>query len=73
MNMPRQYSLVRFKFESIPESYHDKYPFDRDGVYVFFGDIPNMKGHYVVANHRTGQIHSGFHTENFEEIDEDGW
>jgi hypothetical protein len=40
-------------------------------TYVFFGEIPNMPGHCVVADHVTGQIFSGYHTENFVEIDED--
>lgn len=30
-----------------------------------------MPGHCVVADHATGQIFSGYHTENFVEIDED--
>ena len=46
----------------------DKYPFTRDGVYLFFGEIPNMPGHCVVACHKTGRIFSGYHTENFAEI-----
>ena len=69
--IPRQYSLVRFRFDQLPAKYHDRYPFKPDGVYVFFGDIPNMPGHCVVADHRTGQIYSGYHTENFAEIPED--
>lgn len=69
--MPRQYSLVRFRFDDVPAEYHSKYPFTRDGVYLFFGDIPNMPGHCVVADHRTGQIYSGYHTENFVEVPED--
>jgi hypothetical protein len=68
---PRQYSLVRFRFDDVPAEYHSKYPFTVDGVYVFFGDIPNMPGHCVVADHRTGQIYSGYHTENFMELSED--
>jgi hypothetical protein len=68
--MPRQYSLVRFRFENLPSEYHDKYPFTPGGVYVFFGEIPNMPGHCVVADHRSGQVHSGFHTENFVELSE---
>jgi hypothetical protein len=45
-----------------------RYPFNPKAVYVFFGEFPNMPGHCVVADHRTGQIYSGYHTENFEEI-----
>jgi hypothetical protein len=69
--MPRQYSLVRFLFEAVGKSYHGRYPFKRNGVYVFFGEIPNMPGHCVVADHRTGRLFSGYHTENFAEIPED--
>jgi len=69
--LPRQYSLVRFRFDEVPVKYHSQYPFTADGVYVFFGEIPNMEGHCVVANHKTGQIYSGFHTENFAEISPD--
>jgi hypothetical protein len=68
---PRQYSLVRFRFDQLPVEYHDKYPFTADGVYVFFGEIPNMPGHCVVADHRTGRLFSGYHTQNFAEVPED--
>jgi hypothetical protein len=66
--VPRQYSLVRFRFDQLPAEYHKQYPFKADGVYVFLGDIPNMPGHCVVVDHRTGQIYSGYHTENFAEL-----
>jgi hypothetical protein len=59
---------VRFDFDGLPKKFHSKYPFKKRGVYVFFGEIPNMRGHCVVADHRTGKIYSGFHTENFIEI-----
>lgn len=35
------------------------------------GTMAAMPGHGVVADHRTGQIYSGYHTENFVEIPED--
>ena len=70
--IPRQYSLVRFRLEDLPSEYHGKYPFKPDGVYVFFGEIPNMPGHCVVADHRSGQVYSGYHIEQFVELpDED--
>ena len=68
---PRQYSLVRFAFEQLPKKYHSKYPFKPKRVYVFFGDIPNMPGHCVVADHRTGRIYPGYHSENFLELVDD--
>lgn len=69
--MPRQYSLVRFQFDLVPAEYHNKYPFVPGGVYVFFGDIPNMPGHCVVADPTTGRVHSGYHTEWFAEVPDD--
>jgi hypothetical protein len=69
--IPRKLSLVRFDAEQLPRDVRIKYPFTRDGVYVFLGEIPNMPGHSVVADHRTGWIYSGYHTENFVELTED--
>lgn len=69
--MNRQYSLVRFRFDSIPSEYHDRYPFTPEGVYVYFGEIPNMPGHCVVADHKTGRVYSGYHTESFAELPRD--
>ncbi len=68
---PRQYSLVRFDYDALPVEYHSGYPFTRQGVYVFLGVIPNMPGHCVVIEHRTGRVYSGFHTEHFVEIPKD--
>ena len=62
--------MVRFRFEELPRRYHEKYPFTEKGVYVFFGEIPNMLGHCIVADQRTGKLYSGYHTENFVEIHE---
>ncbi|TWT56293.1 hypothetical protein [Allorhodopirellula solitaria] len=68
---PRYLSLVRFDFKSVPNDYHAKYPFMDTRRYIFFGEIPNMPGHCVVADHQTGQLYSGYHTENFVELTED--
>jgi hypothetical protein len=40
-------------------------------TYVFLGEIPNMPGHCVVADANTGQLFTGYHTDNFAEIPED--
>ena len=69
--IPRQYSLTRFRFDTIAAEYHDRYPFIPDGVYIFFGVIPNMPGHCVVADHKTGRIYSGYHTKSFAELPDD--
>ena len=70
-NTPRYLSLVRFRFDSLPVEYHAKYPFVDGRTYVFFGEIPNMGGHCVVADHQTGQLYSGYHAENFIELTDD--
>ncbi len=70
-SFPRQYSLVRFRFDLVPEEYHGRYPFAADGRYVFFGEIPNMPGHCVVADHSSGRMFSGYHVEWFEELSPD--
>jgi diadenosine tetraphosphate (Ap4A) HIT family hydrolase len=71
MKSPRQLSLVRFDFDALPAEYHARYPFEKGHTYVFFGEIPNMPGHCVVADHQTGRVYSGYHTENFVELSED--
>jgi hypothetical protein len=68
---PRYLSLVQFHFDTVPIEYHSNYPFVAGRSYVFFGEIPNMPGHCVVADHQTGQIYSGYHTENFIELQDD--
>ena len=66
--LPKEYSLVKFDFTSLPTDYHKSYPFSNTATYVFFGEISNMPGHCVVADYKTGQIYSGYHTENFIEL-----
>ena len=67
-DIPRFMSLVRFNFGAMGKKYHRRYPFIADRPYVFFGEIPNMPHHCVVADHVTGQIYSGYHTGHFAEI-----
>jgi hypothetical protein len=54
IDKPRQYSLVKFNFDALDEKFFSQLPFTREGVYVFFGEIPNMPGHCIVADHKTG-------------------
>ena len=69
--IPRTLSLVRFDAAALPQSFRRKYPFRARRTYVFIGEIPNMPGHCVVADHRSGQVYSGYHTEHFVELTED--
>ena len=68
---PRKLSLVRFAREALPASTRRDFPFRADGVYIFLGEIPNMRGHCVVAEKKSGRVFAGYHTENFVEITEE--
>jgi hypothetical protein len=68
---PRRLSLVKFDASRIPRGFRRKYPFRRNATYIFLGEIPNMPGHCVVADSRSGKIHSGYHTNNFVELEKD--
>ena len=67
----RQYSLVKFDYKSFDKKFHKLYPFVENRPYIFLGEIPNMPEHCIVIDHQSGQIHSGFHTEDFVELTED--
>lgn len=62
---------MRFEPPQAPRGSRRKYPFRAKAAYVFFGEIPNMPGHCVVADQRSGQIYSGYHTDNFVELAEE--
>jgi hypothetical protein len=69
--IPRQYALVKFDFDSLPKEYHNSYPFTTNDIYIFLGEIPNMLGHCVVCDYKTGKIFGGYHTDNFIELTEE--
>jgi hypothetical protein len=69
--IPRKLSLVKFDIVRVPRGFRRKYPFRAGMTYVFFGEIPNMPGHCIVADYETGKIHSGYHTDNFIELGEE--
>ncbi len=68
---PRPLALVRFSPPPVPDGTESPYPFSVGETLVFLGEIPNMPGHCVVARHLGGTVHSGYHTENFVELDQD--
>ncbi len=66
---PRIHSLVRFSPQIRPKgSESNRYPFRKDEAYIFFGEIPNMPGHCVVGDPKTGRLFAGYHNENFVEL-----
>ena len=68
---PRRSSLVRFSVERLSSRDVKLYPFKPSKTDVVLGEIPNMPGHCVVADVKTGRVWAGYHTENFQEIPED--
>lgn len=67
-----QYSLVQVKADAFDDSptraiFRD-HPLAHS-YFVFLGEIPNMPGHCVVAQHGgAGMVISGFETSNFEVV-----
>ncbi len=45
--------------------------FGKDTLFIYLGEIPNMKGHCVVIGHGSGKIYSGYHIEDFRLVTED--
>ncbi len=66
--IPRSLSLVKFNAPTGPPGSRRNYPSGATGIYVFFGEIPNVPGHYIVADQSSGRIYSGYHTEHFGEF-----
>ena len=69
--IPRPLSLVRFEASGLPTATAAEYPFRRDLSYIFLGEIPNMPGHCVVAEHQSGRLYAGYHTDHFIELLDD--
>lgn len=64
--------LCKFDYENMNPDTRDKSPFKKDGVYVFIGEISNMKGHGIFMDHNnTKDIYSGYHMENFIKLTDD--
>ena len=63
--------LVRFNFDDLQIEYHSLYPFTKTQTFVMLGEIEQMEGHCVVADIKTGQIYSCYHTEDFLELTEE--
>lgn len=67
-----QYSLVRVEksyVDWLVESGNKNHDLLKSSFFIYLGEIPNMPGHCVVAEHgNKGRILSGFHTEDFEVV-----
>lgn len=67
-----QYSLIRLTEwyrNFLRESCNNSHDLLRSDFFIYLGEIPNMKGHCVVAQHGgKGKIISGYHIEDFEVV-----
>jgi len=68
---PKKLTLVRFKASGLSSKQRPTYPFKKAGVYLFLGEIANMREHCVVMDWKTNRTYVGYHTENFVELTED--
>ena len=57
-------TLVKFDFDKCPVEFHSKYPFVRDEVLLYLGQVKQMPGHIVVAT-KDGRVVWGYHAEGF--------
>ena len=70
----RQYALIELTEEFRNAMKDDKeHPIMKEKAFIFFGEIPNMPGHCVIAGHKSGRIFSGYHLDNFQEVEEEGY
>lgn len=79
--IPQQYSFVKFDFsvlDHMDKQYHAEFNrifWDEERQkpknFIFFGDIPNMPGHCIIADHKTGKFEFCFHTDYFIELTDD--
>ena len=60
-------TMVKFDYDNIPKQYWDDYLkiFPKDDVFVFMGELEQMKGHCILCNYKTGKIICGYHTDDF--------
>ena len=67
----RQFSLVKYNYDSFPEEWKDKNPNTYENfVFCYLGDIPNMPGHSICQDIKTGRPYV-FHIEDIIELTED--
>jgi hypothetical protein len=68
-NFIEPYALVVFKAERLNKM-SAEYPFKLKQTLVFLGEIPNMRSHCIVADYITGKLFCGYHTDDFEVIND---
>lgn len=67
--IPRKLSLVKYISS---EALNPNTGLVNNRIYIFLGEISNMPEHCVVIEHKsTHKIFSGYHTNNFVELNEE--
>jgi len=61
-----QYAIVKLKEE------HFKYfpQFKKDQHLIYLGEVPNMHGHCLISDFKTGKIQGCYHIEDFEVVND---
>jgi hypothetical protein len=65
---PKKLSLVRFDASWLSSKQRRAYPFKKNGLYLFLGEIANMPEHCAVVDQKSGRTYVGYHTENFVQL-----
>ena len=60
---PRPLSIVEYVAYD-----REKLPFKKGSRFIYLGEIPNMEGHCVVSDVKTGKVITGYHVERFKEV-----
>lgn len=63
-NSPRPLSIVEY----VAYDGEKRLPFKKGSRFIFMGEIPNMDGHCVVSDIKTGKVISGYHVGRFKEV-----
>jgi len=69
----RQYALVKLLPDMktwLIENGHHNSPLLLEEYFVYLGEIPNMPEHCVIAGRQSGKVFSGFHLDNFVELND---
>ena len=70
MPSPRPLALVKLKSEFASGAVAKDFPFLKDLPLVYLGEIPNMPEHGIFVGHHSGRFYSGYHINQFVELNE---
>ena len=69
--MTKKFPLVKFDFSAVPVQQHKLYKIFKNRTFILIGEIEQLLGHCILIDNRSGQVLSGFHTENFVKLTSD--